>query len=121
MRRDIELIRKIVLQIESLPSAYAFEKLAIDGYTDEQIGYHCYLIAEAGLAKGLDKTGVGASSPYWHILHLTSAGHDFADSIRNDTTWKKATGIVKERTGSATFEILKEVIAHVVKETLGLP
>ena len=121
MKRDIELIRQIVLQIESMATGYVFEKLTVDGCSDEQIGYHSYLIADAGLAKGLDQTGIDAKSPYWHILHLTSAGHDFADAVRNDSTWKKATGIVKEKAGGATVEILKEVLTRMVKDTLGLP
>ena len=53
MKRDLELIRKMVLAIEDAPSGYAPE-LKFEGYTDEQVGYHAYLLLDAGLAKGED-------------------------------------------------------------------
>ena len=42
MRRDLELIHMMVLAIEDHPSGWAPHQLAIDGYSDEQIGYHAY-------------------------------------------------------------------------------
>ena len=40
MKRDMELIRKLVLALEDAPSGYAPGVLEIEGYTPEQIGYH---------------------------------------------------------------------------------
>lgn len=58
--------------------------------------------------------------PKWRIHHLTSAGHDFADAARADTTWQKATAIVKDKGGSVTLEVFKQVLVSVIKGTLGL-
>jgi len=121
VKRDIELIRKIIFAVEALPSGTATDEIEIEGYTPEQVGYHCYLIVDAGLAKGIDATTLSDLSPMWHILHLTSSGHDFADASRDETTWKKATGLVKHKAGGATIEIVKEVLVAVIKGTIGLP
>lgn len=120
MKRDLELIRKIILAVEDLPTGLVLSGPKIDGYTDEQIGYHNYLIIDAGLAKGEDTTCISHTSPRWMLSHLTSAGHDFADAARNDTTWNRATSLVKEKTGSTSLDIFKEVLVGVIKTTIGI-
>src|SRR5262245_43162701 len=121
MRRDLDLIRKILLTVEDLPTGNVPEEIEIEGYTEEQIGYHSYLLVDSGLAKGVDIGAVGDTSPNWQLIHLTSAGHEFAEAARNETSWNKAKSIVKEKAGGATLDILKEVLVGVVRGTLGLP
>lgn len=121
MKRDFDLIRKLVLAVEDSPTAAVRDEMQIDGYTPEQIGYHSYLIVDAGLANG---TNVGTmhdtGGPMWRIRHLTSAGHEFAATARNATIWRKATEIVKDKVGGVTLEVFKQVLAGVIKGTLGL-
>jgi hypothetical protein len=120
MKRDLELIRKMILAVEDLPTASVSGELKIDGYTEEQIGYHSYLIVDAGLAEGFNVGGINSSGPMWMIDHLTSAGHDFADASRNEGTWQKAVSIIKEKAGGATIEMVKEVLLSVIKSGAGL-
>lgn len=120
MKRDYDLLRKLVLTVESGPHGYAPHHIKIDGYSDEEIGYHSYLLVDSGLAVGVDATTLGSTSPQWLILHLTSAGHDFADAIRDETRWKKATGIVKDKAGSVSLDVLKQLLISLLKNTLGL-
>jgi Hypothetical protein (DUF2513) len=111
LKRDIELIRKIILYIEDLPTASNPNgEIPIDGYSPEQIGYHCYLIVDSGLAKGFDSTDLGSASPCWTITHLTSAGHDFADASRNETVWRRVTKQIRDTVGSAALEVLKDAL-----------
>jgi|SRR5688572_11845634 len=121
MKRDLDLVRKIVLAVEALPSNGTNDEIEIEGYTREEIGYHSYLIVDSGFAKGIDVTTMSDRSPMWMILHLTSAGHDFADASRDEATWTKATGLVKEKAGGVTIEIIKDVLVGVIKGTLGMP
>ena len=120
MKRDLDLIRKLVLAVEAVPTGYALDDIEIDGYSKERIGYHSYLLVDSGLAKGLDATVMGDSSPMWLILNLTSAGHDFADAARDESTWQKAQGIVKDKAGGVTLDVMKQVLISVVKHSLGL-
>src|SRR5439155_7767741 len=110
MKRDMELIRKMVLLIEQQPHGWAPNNINVDGYTDEQITYHAYLLVDSGLAAGSDITTTGSSGPEYVITCLTSAGHDFAGASRNENVWKKATGIVREKVGAVTLEIMKELL-----------
>ena len=120
MKRDLDLVRKIVLAVEDLSTGTVLDEIEIEGYTREQIGYHCYLAIDAGLAKGVDVQTLSDTSPNWLILQLTSEGHDFADAARNETTWNKAKGIVTEKGGGATLEIVKQVLIGLIKHSLGL-
>ncbi len=120
MRRDLELIRKIILAVEASPHGNAPNPLLIEGYSEEQIGYHSYLIVDAGLAEGYDVGHMGSPGPEWVVLHLTHAGHDFADSARDEKRWAKATGIVKEKVGDATIDVIKDVLSGLIRGGLGI-
>lgn len=55
MRRDMNLIRKLILELEdALPEREP--NLNIEGYTEEQVRYHLYLLHDAGLVYGHDFT-----------------------------------------------------------------
>jgi hypothetical protein len=84
MKRDMDSIRLILFDAE------AEEEVDLGGYSREEIGYHNWLIIDAGLAKGADVTGMGDSHPQWVIRKLNWAGHDFLDAARSDTVWHKA-------------------------------
>ena len=119
MKRDVDLIRKMVFAIEDADSGWA-PKLSFDGYTESQVGYHAYLLVDAGLVKGADVSTHGSQAPQALITSLTWAGHEFADAARDETRWKKALGIVTEKGGTITFEILKQLLLNLMKETFGL-
>ena len=64
MKRDMELIRKMVLAVEDAPSGYAPRDLAIGSdYTSEQVGYHAYQLLDGGYAEGVKVTPLDAGSP----------------------------------------------------------
>ena len=121
MKRDMELIRKIVLEIEDAPSGYAPQNFEFEGYTSEQISYHGYLIHNAGLAEGERIDGMGSDSPEALITNLTWAGHEFADAARDESRWKIAMGAVQEKGGSVTLSVLTQLLTALMKGALGLP
>ena len=49
MTRDMELIRKALMEIEKQVDNVAVFNLKIDGYTMEQIAYHCSILYDAGM------------------------------------------------------------------------
>lgn len=120
MKRDLELIRKIILAVDDQEHGYVLDNLKIENYSDEQIGYHSYLIIDEGLAAGFDQTEGGDKSPSWRINNLTSAGHDFADAARSDTIWNKAAGIVKDKAGTITIATMTELLVSLTKRALGI-
>lgn len=116
----MELIRKMVLAAEDAPSGYAPNKLTFDGYDEEVVSYHAYLMIQAGLATGVEVTHQQSPGPEAILTGLTWAGHEFADAARDETRWKKAMGLVKEKGGAVTLDVLKDLLTYLTRLGLGL-
>jgi len=119
MKRDMDLIRKMVLFIEDQPSGYAPDDLRLEGYTENQIGYHAYLLVDSGLAVGCDKTDSGDDGPNYSLSHLTSAGHDFAENARNQYVWDEVKQDMKDKgVISASLDIIKRLLDKALRKRL---
>ena len=86
----------------------------IEGYTDEQIGYNCYLLEDAGLlvAKNM---GLMKMSWGYYPLNLTSAGHDFLEAAQTPGVWQKTFEVVREKAIPPTVEVVKAFLFEYVK------
>ena len=124
MKRDMDLVRKILMACEEHEHGRAPAGINIDGYSDEEIGYHAFLMIEAGLARGFDGAGSGDPSPYGCIVSLTWEGHEFLDASRNDGLWAKAKQAAGS-TGGMVLSVLKSVLidlaTQAAKKAAGLP
>jgi hypothetical protein len=118
MQRDMDLCRKILLEIEDAGFANYFSRIDIDGYTQEQIHYHIWLLHSAGLIDAFDSSTT--EGPKWHARKMTMAGHEFLEMSRNDTTWGKAKNFIIEKGQTLTIEALKIVLPVFVKQALGV-
>jgi hypothetical protein len=124
MKRDMELVRKILFAIEKHPHGYAPDPLEIEGFSEEQVGHHCYLMMHAGLIEGMDTTDGDSEGPTAEPRNLTWAGHDFLGAARDESVWSQVKSKVKEKgleLGSLGFGVLIEYLKQQIKETLGMP
>lgn len=118
MQRDMDLIRKMVLAIEAHPSGWA-PKVQLDGYDSGQVGYHAYLLVDSGLAVGSDMTTSGSSGPQYCIDHLTSTGHDFAESARSEFIWNEVRDEMKKKgVVSAALDVVKRLLDKQIRKQL---
>ena len=115
MKRDMDIIRKILLNAEDDKYPYG-GRVHLDGVSDEICAHHVALIFDVGLAEGriikTDSCGIVAAS----IDRLTSAGHDFCDGIRQDTIWNKAKEHVIKPGASYGLSVLVEYVKVQVHE-----
>ncbi len=121
MKRDLDLIRSILLSMEANEHGIAADCPAIEGFTEEQIGYHVYLMGQAGLITVADATTLSDQSPSAIPLSITWAGHDFLDSVKDETLWKKAKSIVLKPAAGVAFDVLVAWVKAEAKQRLGLP
>ncbi len=77
MQRSMDLIREILRKLEEHNHGYAPQNFSIDGFSDEQVGYHIYLMGEAGLLKTHNVTSSADMSPNAIASGLTWEGHEF--------------------------------------------
>ena len=104
MKRDPELIRQILIQIEENSTGGECPELQIDGYDVMMIHYHCWLLIDDGYVKG---AVAELSSGVWcEPRTLTNKGHDLLDLIKNDTLWNKFKELSKEHGLKVIFQVL---------------
>lgn len=117
MKRDMDIIRRIVLAVRDSKRAVR----EIEDIPFASFGFHAQLVVEAGLANGRIVTGNNGMEVKAALLYrLTWEGHDFADSVQDDTVWNKAKTKLMAPSLSWTFEILRDVLAAVIKDGLKL-
>ena len=107
MKRDMDLRRKILFEIEKWPTTTGPKQVELEGYPPDAVGYNVSLLAKEGLIDGLDATGDGASVNVFLPRCLTPRGHDRLDLLRNDTTWNEAKGIAARSGRSVTINAMK--------------
>lgn len=119
MKRDMDLVRAILLAVEKHERGFAPGGLQIERYTAEQVAYHAYIMDEAGLVVAADTTHMGSAGPEAAIVRLTWAGHDFLDAARPQDRWEKAKALVA-KVGGASFQILVSVLTDLARQAVGL-
>ena len=117
MKRDMDLVRRIVLEAAALPYAETLRRL--DGVTDDEFVTHVAWLLEAGLVKGQAQEGSGSFAKFAIVQRLTWSGCEFADAVTSDTLWSKAKENVLKPGMSFTFDVLKEWLKTEI--TQGLP
>ena len=107
MKRDFELLRKLLLDIEG-------DVVDVSSYSKEQILYHKALLLEAGLADGpkahYSSREFSDIPDRVIIRRLTWEGHNFIDAIRDEGRWQKAKEWIRVGGKILTLETLKEAI-----------
>src|SRR5262245_59873598 len=116
MKRDMDLIRQILIQVEQSEetAGSGYLEVAIENRSEKEVQYHIRQLLEANLIETQEVAGIGTLD-YWPT-RLTWTGHEFLDAFRNDTNWQKAKKFVLEKTGALTFEALKQVAIHLAAE-----
>lgn len=119
MKRDMDLVREILLALELHPHGFAPDKLGVEGYSQDQIAYHAYIMGEAGLIEVADSTNLGSSGPEALIKNMTWEGHEFLDAAREPKRWAEAKNLL-HKSGGASFKVWTVVLAELVKKSLGI-
>ena len=105
MERNMELIRKILLKVESNTHQLKGPTL-IEGFSQALLVYNIKLLAQAGFITPSSLIDATRGYSVNHISGLTWEGHDFLDSIRDDSTWTHVKSKIKD-IGSVPLEVVK--------------
>jgi len=118
MKRDMDLVRKLLLAIEAHPEPDGAFDVDVPGYPREQIMYHVQLLHEAGLVSAENVTTFNAFE--WQVHSLTWSGHEFLDATRSDTIWRKIKTVMKDRGATLTFDLIKALAIKFTAAAIGL-
>lgn len=114
MKRDMELVRKLVLFLESNDEVDESTEIEVEDYDHEAIRYHLALMGEAGLLN------VTHCRECVIVTGITWQGHEFADLVRDPKVWQSTLTTVAKKTGSISFDIIVQVLKGTIA-TLLLP
>lgn len=122
MRLNPDCIRDILFFVEENTSYTNFIILSrrLDNlninlknqYSSDEILYHLILCDEYGYLV-LDNSNIND----FHIMRLTTQGHEFLEDIRNNNTWNKVKTKGKE-IGSFSLNILSQIVADVLTNSI---
>lgn len=121
MKRDMDLVRAILRQVESYEDPSGMhEILEIEGYDQKEISYHINILNDAGLLEAMDISSTGPDGFLWWPGNLTWAGQEFISVAKDDSIWEKAKEKFMSPAMSFTFDIFFEYLKAKTMEKLNL-
>ena len=122
MKRDMDLIRKLLLEVETSPGPALRKTPKFEGFSEDVIAEHVRLAFEAGLLEGAHLKLL-SGPPQFANIALTWNGHEFLDATRSPEIWEK-TKAVAAKVGSTSMKLMFEIATGYAKaelSRLGVP
>lgn len=124
MKRDLDLVRIILLNTENEKECLTTSNLLELEYEPKTIAFHVELMAARGLITS-KVTYAGSGSPVQiDIYGLTWEGYDYLDAIRSDKVWLKAKEATASSIGDTSLAVMKDVCtalaSSLIKSSLGI-
>lgn len=114
MKRDMDLIRKILFYVEDkFQAGKGPIAIKIDNYSDEIIYEHIKLAYQTGLIQKIIDA-VTYTSCNILVGNLTNEGYDLLDKIRDDTVWNKTKQTIKEKGLPMVIETIKTISTAII-------
>ena len=116
MKRDWDLIRRIMLDVEELPTPDSqLGSDEIQYSNEETVAYHMRLLLDAKLIKGGCREALG---PNWcYATSLTWAGHEFIDQIRRNSVWNRIKASIQKEGIDLSIDAIR-IAAHTIIDGL---
>ena len=120
MKRDLDLIKLILLEYEKLPPPpHGIMKIEVPNFSDDEVIYHQKLLMDDDYILGNSQMYLGGSQDFFPE-RLTNKGHDFLEKMKNETAWKKTKDTIIEVGGGFALDIVSALITATIKAQLGL-
>ena len=106
MKRDIDLARQLLLDVEARGADCSVSVLRTDpNDAEERVRHHLRLLVDAGYLKEVDRTAGGVP-----CLRLTDAGHELIELTRSESRWRQAKWACQERTGGLSVAVVRAIL-----------
>ncbi len=115
MKRDMNLIRKLLFYFEETQDTEHEDLPKIEGYDAKLIKYHIFLMHDSNLLQcNPIKSKTTDAVLYLTPLNLTWEGAEFLEQIRSDDTWNKINHTITSKGGVLTFNLINQVVEDLV-------
>ncbi len=107
MKRDLDLARQLLLDIENRGTDCSVSVLrsGSNHQSEEQVRYHLRLLIDAGLLKEIDRTSAGIP-----CVRLTHDGHELLELARSEPRWREAKHACQERIGGLSLTVIRGIL-----------
>ena len=109
MKRDMDLVRLILLKIEEEYVSTAMYDLTIEGYDMPTVAYHCKILYEAGLISAYDALNAEGLLCSFGVGALTWDGNDYLDKVRDSSIWEKTKETIAQKGLPLVFDTIKTI------------
>ena len=109
MKKDMDLIREILLKIEELYVDTAIYDLTIDGYDMATVAYHCKLLHNAGYIFDYQAQYASNEIYTFSVGALTWTGNEYLEKIRDNSRWGKIKNTLIQKGLPFTIDMVKSV------------
>ena len=115
MKRDMELIRKILFAIEEkyVDTWLDSSEIVIEGYDLKTIAYHCAILYDGGFVNDYKGEYGDNGLSYFGVGALTWEGQDFLEKIRSDTIWNKTKDVMTKKGIPFLVDTIKEIATSI--------
>ncbi|EGR3866455.1 DUF2513 domain-containing protein [Vibrio cholerae] len=116
MRRDMDLVRELMLAVEGHLSH--IQSIKFPNYSQDEVYYHIALLIEAGLLKGdcLMVKNASMAPAKVYIEKLTWEGHEFLDDIRKENIWEVIKADFKNDSLATIKAVAKDLTLGLAKQ-----
>ena len=109
MKRDMDLIRSILLQVEATDDPQEWIDPEVEGRSELEVSYHVMLMDQGGLLEAMDRSAIGIFR--WSARRLTWRGHEFLDAARQEGRWRDCL-LAAGGDGSVNLEVLEGLLVE---------
>lgn len=125
MKRDLDLIRYVLITAEVADCPITDSELINAKYSFEEVAFHVELLADKGLiVASVDYDGFGQTPLGLELKRITWEGYDYLDAIRSRKVWDKAKEAIANSVGDTSLSVVKEtcqlVAQSLIKQQLGM-
>lgn len=122
MKRDLELVRKLLIFFDEKPGPEHIEIPPISGYDDSTIKYHLVLLHDAGYLRCEPvKSSTSDRTIYVLPFDLTWNGHEFLEKVRDQHIWDEVIRDIKSRGFvSASVDFVKTLADAAIRKRLSI-
>ena len=120
MKRDLNLVRMILLDIETSPPGEVIYGFNYNGRSKAEVLEHVQLLLDADFIAGHIASGNAGQPEACVVMRMTWDGQEFLAKAKNDTIWKKVLAEAEEKGMSTSLVVINGLLEAAAKKYVGL-
>ena len=125
MKRDLSLMRDILLRIEAFEPTDDHQMIRLLDFKDlcsdlPKLSLQIELLSDARFIEIESETSLSRYIKDFTISRITFDGYEYLESVRDDTIWTSVKNHLSQIGGDASVDVVKTLASSLVLKQLGL-